>query len=211
MKNEAVTAYGWNCAASPTSCGYVTPLVLKILKRIGARRVLDLGCGNGDLCGQLAAAGYDVVGVELDADGVRIAHQAHPQIPFHNYGVHDDPQLVLRREGERLFDAVVSTEVIEHLYAPHLLPAYASSLLVDNGHLILSTPYHGYVKNLMLSLFNHWDQHHTPLWHGGHIKFWSAATLSRLLQDNHFHVTDFRGAGRLPYLWKSMVITARRS
>jgi len=186
-------------------------MVLKILKRIGARRVLDLGCGNGDLCGQLARAGYDVVGMELDSDGVRIARQAHPEVPFYNYGVHEDPQLLMRREGERPFDAVVSTEVIEHLYAPHMLPTYARNVLVENGHLILSTPYHGYLKNLMLSLFNHWDQHHTPLWHGGHIKFWSAATLSRLLQDGEFHVTAFRGVGRLPYLWKSMVLTARRS
>ena len=186
-------------------------MVLNILRRIGARRVLDLGCGNGELCGQLARAGYDVVGVEVDADGVRIARQAHPQISFHNFGVHDDPQGLLGREGDRPFDAVVSTEVIEHLYAPHLLPAYAGSVLVENGHLIVSTPYHGYVKNLMLSLLNHWDQHHTPLWHGGHIKFWSAATLSRLLQDGGFHVTGFDGVGRLPYLWKSMVLTARRS
>jgi 2-polyprenyl-3-methyl-5-hydroxy-6-metoxy-1,4-benzoquinol methylase len=211
LKNDAVTTYGWESAGSPDSCGYVTPAILKILKRIGARRVLDVGCGNGELCGQLARAGYDVVGVEFDSDGVRIARQAYPQVSFHNYGVHDDPQALLQREGDRLFDAVVSTEVIEHLYAPHLLPTYARSVLVENGHLILSTPYHGYAKNLMLSLFNHWDQHHTPLWHGGHIKFWSAATLTRLLQDNHFHVTGFRGVGRLPYLWKSMVLMARRS
>ena len=186
-------------------------MVLKLLQRTGARRVLDLGCGNGDLCGQLAGAGYDVVGAELDPDGVRIARQAHPQIPFHNFGVHDDPLVLLRREGERPFDAVVSTEVIEHLYAPHLLPAYARSVLVPDGHLIVSTPYHGYVKNLMLSLFNHWDKHHTPLWYGGHIKFWSAATLSRLLEDSHFRVTGFRGVGRLPYLWKSMLLVARKS
>jgi 2-polyprenyl-3-methyl-5-hydroxy-6-metoxy-1,4-benzoquinol methylase len=211
LSNDIVTTYGWDSASSPASCGYVAPMVLKILKRIGARRVLDLGCGNGELCSQLAREGYDVVGVEVSSDGVRIARQAHPGIPFHNFGVHDDPQVLLGRESDRLFDAVVSTEVIEHLYAPHLLPTYARDVLVDDGHLIVSTPYHGYTKNLMLSLFNHWDRHHTPLWHGGHIKFWSAATLSRLLQDNGFHVTGFCGVGRLPYLWKSMILTARKS
>jgi 2-polyprenyl-3-methyl-5-hydroxy-6-metoxy-1,4-benzoquinol methylase len=211
LKQNAVTTYGWDSASAPESSGYIAPLVLKILKRIGAARVLDLGCGNGDLCGQLARAGHDVVGVELDVEGVRIARQAHPKVPFYNYGVHDDPQLLLQRENDHLFDAVVSTEVIEHLYAPHLLPAYAREVLVPHGHLILSTPYHGYAKNLLLSLFNHWDQHHTPLWHGGHIKFWSQATLTRLVEDSQFHVTGFNGVGRLPYLWKSMVITARRS
>ncbi len=184
-------------------------MVLKILQRIGARRVLDLGSGNGDMCGQLAGAGYDVVGVELDADGVRIARQAHPQLAFYNLGVQDDPQPLMQREGGRRFDAVVSTEVIEHLFAPHLLPAFAREVLIPGGHLIVSTPYHGYAKNLMLSLFDHWDRHHTALWHGGHIKFWSAATLSRLLEEQRFEVTGFNGVGRLPYLWKSMVLTAR--
>lgn len=186
-------------------------MVLRLLGTIGARRVLDLGCGNGDLCGQLAAAGYDAVGVELDTEGVQIARQAHPSVPFYNFGVHDDPEALLRREGHRPFDAVVSTEVIEHLYAPHLLPRYARSVLVPGGYILLSTPYHGYLKNLMLSLFNHWDQHHTPLWHGGHIKFWSIATLSRLLEENDFRVTDFRGVGRAPYLWKSMILLGRKS
>jgi 2-polyprenyl-3-methyl-5-hydroxy-6-metoxy-1,4-benzoquinol methylase len=211
LKNDAVTAYGWESASSPQSCGYVAPAVLDILQGLGARRVLDLGCGNGQLCGQLARSGYDVVGAELDAEGVRIARHAHPRVPFHNFGVNDDPQQLLQREGGRPFDAVVSTEVIEHLYAPHLLPAYAHEVLAEKGHLILSTPYHGYVKNLMLSLFDHWDQHHTPLWHGGHIKFWSEATLSQLLRENGFQVTRFRGVGRLPYLWKSMLLVARRT
>jgi 2-polyprenyl-3-methyl-5-hydroxy-6-metoxy-1,4-benzoquinol methylase len=210
LNNEAVTNYGWDSAV-PTSCGYLAPAILKILRARGARRVLDLGCGNGELCGQLAGAGYEVVGVELDAAGVRIARQANPRIPFYNFGVHDDPQALLQQEGGRGFDAVVSTEVIEHLYAPHLLPSYARAVLVGGGQLVVSTPFHGYVKNLMLSIFDHWDRHHTPLWHGGHIKFWSRATLSRLLVEGGFDVTGFDGVGRLPYLWKSMILTARRA
>ena len=209
MNSEAVSAYGWQ-AAAPQSCNYVAPAVLAILRRLGAARVLDLGCGNGELCGQLADAGHDIVGVELDADGVRIAREAHPGLRFYNFGVHHDPQLLLQPEGARPFDAVVSTEVIEHLYAPHLLPAFASRVLIPRGHLIVSTPYHGYLKNLLLSLFDHWDRHHTALWHGGHIKFWSRTTLGRLLTDNGFEITGFCGVGRAPYLWKSMILTARR-
>lgn len=205
-----VDAYGWDSASRPESSNYIAPMVMKILNRTGARRVLDLGCGNGDLCGQLARAGYDVVGVEVDTDGVRIARQTYPQVEFHNFGVQDDPQVLLNLENGHRFDAVVSTEVIEHLFAPHLLPAFAREVLIPQGHLVISTPYHGYAKNLMLSLFDHWDQHHTPLWHGGHIKFWSAATLTRLLEEQQFEVTAFNGVGRLPYLWKSMILTARR-
>lgn len=74
---------------------------------------------------------------------------------------------------------------------------------------MISTPYHGYLKNLALSVFNKWDKHHTPLWHGGHVKFWSRKTLTQLLEANGFKVTEFHGAGRLPWLWKSMILVAK--
>ena len=78
------------------------------------------------------------------------------------------------------------------------------------GQLICSTPYHGYLKNLALSLVNKWDDHHNPLWDGGHIKFFSRDSLTRLLREAGLVNISFRGAGRLPYLWKSMVLAADR-
>ena len=104
---------------------------------------------------------------------------------------------------------MVSTEVIEHLFSPHLLPVFARGMLAPGGVLILTTPYHGYLKNLLLSLFGKWDHHHTALWHGGHVKFWSRATLSTLLEGNGFELIAFHGVGRIPLLWKSMVLVAK--
>ena len=77
------------------------------------------------------------------------------------------------------------------------------------GEIIISTPYHGYLKNLALALSGKLDAHFTALWDGGHIKFFSRNTLETLLVESGFEVTDFIGAGRWPYLWKSMLIKAR--
>jgi 2-polyprenyl-3-methyl-5-hydroxy-6-metoxy-1,4-benzoquinol methylase len=210
LTDPLVSDYGWSTAEAPGSCGYVTPAVLAILRALGVHSVVDLGCGNGQLCAQLRAAGFDAVGVDADEAGIAIARATYPGIPFYQRGFDGDPAQLLHAEGRRCFDAVVSTEVIEHLFSPHLLPRYASGLLPADGYLVMSTPYHGYLKNLMLSVFNKWDHHHTALWHGGHIKFWSIRTLSQLLENSGFRVTRFQGAGRLPLLWKSMIITARR-
>lgn len=120
-----------------------------------------------------------------------------------------DPSELKRRE--HVFDAAISTEVVEHLFAPHLLPRFAREALRPAGYLIVSTPYHGYVKNLVLSMLDKWDFHHGPLWHGGHIKFWSRRTLSLLLEQNGFKVVEFHGVGRLPFLWKSMILVARKT
>ena len=76
------------------------------------------------------------------------------------------------------------------------------------GRLILSTPYHGYLKNVALAVSGRLDAHHTVLWDGGHIKFFSRRTLEEMLRQGGFKPLEFVGAGRLPYLWKSMVISA---
>ena len=203
-----IEAYGWQSNANPQSHGYINPVVLELLLKSRLTKLLDLGCGNGSLCKLLSSHGFDVVGMEPDADGIRIAKQQLPLNSFWQLGVDGDSSLITASEG--LFDAVISTEVVEHLYAPHLLPRFAWQCLKPRGVLIVTTPFHGYLKNLALSLVGKWDHHHTALWHGGHIKFWSRKTLTKLLSDEGFVCEEFFGVGRLPLLWKSMIIVARK-
>ena len=136
-----------------------------------------------------------------------MARGTHPHIRFYLLGAYDEPTPL----HDASYDAVVSTEVIEHLFLPRSLPRFASGVLRPRGHLILSTPYHGYLKNLALSVAGQWDRHFSPLWDGGHIKFWSRATLTQLLSEEGFAVSEFVGTGRLPYLWKSMIVICRKT
>ena len=75
---------------------------------------------------------------------------------------------------------------------------------------IFTTPYHGYWKNVVMALTGKLDAHFTVLWDGGHIKFWSRRTLTRLLEEAGFRVERFVGVGRVPLLWKSMILVARK-
>lgn len=61
----------------------------------------------------------------------------------------------VRAPWER-FDLVVSTEVIEHLYPPELLVRFARESLDPGGRLIVTTPHHGYWKNLALAATGKW-------------------------------------------------------
>jgi len=47
------------------------------------RRCLDVGCGTGHYCGQLAADGFDAVGIDLDAAMITHARRRYPQATFH--------------------------------------------------------------------------------------------------------------------------------
>jgi 2-polyprenyl-3-methyl-5-hydroxy-6-metoxy-1,4-benzoquinol methylase len=185
----------------------LSPFVNKILKLHNLHKIVDLGSGNGYLAGFLQEQGFNVVGFERDKEGVRISSEKYKNIKFYNLGVEDDPRLILRGE---LFDAVVSTEVVEHLYKPSNLLSFANLILKDKGIIILSTPYHGWFKNILISLFNKWDFHHHPNRDGGHIKFWSKKTLTKLLNDYGYDLIEFHGAGRIPFLWKSMILVAKK-
>lgn len=72
----------------------------------------------------------------------------------------------------------------------------------------MSTPYHGYLKNFMISILNKWDAHHFSLVEGGHIKFFSMRTLRTIIERNGFVVKEIKGVGRVPYLWGTMVAVA---
>jgi 2-polyprenyl-6-hydroxyphenyl methylase/3-demethylubiquinone-9 3-methyltransferase len=62
----------------------------------------------------------------------------------------------------------------------------------------------------MLALTGKLDQHFTVLWDHGHIKFWSRKTLTQALEEAGFCEVKFAGAGRAPWFWKSMVMTATK-
>jgi 2-polyprenyl-6-hydroxyphenyl methylase/3-demethylubiquinone-9 3-methyltransferase len=170
-------------------------------------RVLDVGCGNGFTCGAFARRGYQMVGVDLSLSGIESARKAFPECRFEVVSATAD---LLQQLDEPPFDLVISTEVVEHLYDPRSYARACYAALKPGGRFICSTPYHGYLKNLVISLLGRWDCHANPLWDCGHIKLWSRATLSRLLTDAGFANLKFRGAGRIPYLWMTMIMAADR-
>lgn len=171
------------------------------------RKILDVGCGNGWLARILLAEGYDVFGTDASLTGIQQARVSHPDRFFvQNIESNELPE-PLRTVA---FDTIISTEVIEHLYNPASYVQFCKNVLMRHGggELIVSTPYHGYLKYLALAVTGSMDKHLTALWVGGHIKFWSEETITKLLKDQGFTVERIDKAGRFPFLWKSMIVKA---
>jgi 2-polyprenyl-3-methyl-5-hydroxy-6-metoxy-1,4-benzoquinol methylase len=186
---------------------YVEPRVVYWLKSDESiRHVLDAGCGNGNLAGRVAGQGFDVTAFDTSVSGIAQARKAFSGVRFEIASGYDDLRSLLVGP----FDACVTVEVIEHLYDPRQFATRIFDVLRPGGMLIVSTPYHSYIKNLALAATGKMDAHFTALWDGGHIKFWSRATLTHLLEERGFDVVHFEGAGRVPLLWKSMIVVARK-
>ena len=200
--------YGFPDNEPSHAFAYLRAPLLSLLDVNTNKCILDLGCGNGYLVNYLISQGFNAYGTDASEQGIEMARR----INANRFFVQDLSTDALPQELQSLdFDTIISTEVIEHLYDPAAFIRFCKKTLNNRGEIIISTPYHGYLKNLLIGIFNKWDRHFSPTWQGGHIKFWSKDTLSKLLMDAGFDIVAFEGCGRIPYFWKSMIIKARIS
>ena len=208
MSSVPVAQYRYTAARAHPSARYVWPVVDGALPDAATHpRLLDVGSGSGSFAGRLPARGYRVTGFDPAVRGVELAREAFPDA---RWEVGEAAPGVLARLGEAPFDVVTSIEVVEHVYAPREWARCCFEACRPGGVLVCSTPYHGYFKNLALALAGKWPTHLNPLWDCGHIKFFARDQLETLLREAGFVGMKFHGAGRYPYLWKSMIMTARR-
>ena len=162
-----------------------------------------MGCGNGATAHYFASLGYQVVGIDPSESGIRVASEAYPDIVFAAGSAYED---LCASYGQ--FPCVLSLEVVEHCLYPRLVMKTIFDLLEEGGVGIISTPYHGYWKNLALAISGKMDAHYTALWDGGHIKFFSVKTMTQLLLETGFRNIRFLKVGRtIPLLAKSMIVT----
>jgi len=198
--------YGFHSDGPTHNFSYQMDDLIGLIDKDKNQHILDLGCGNGYLVNHLVKLGFNAYGTDASEKGIAIARKTNPDRFF----VQDLSSDALPPELQAIpFDTIITTEVIEHLYNPQAFTDFCKQQLKPGGELIVTTPYHGYLKNLTLSIFNKWDSHMDPLWLGGHIKLWSRKTLTKVLTNSGFAVTQFKGCGRFPYFWKSMIIKAR--
>jgi 3' terminal RNA ribose 2'-O-methyltransferase Hen1 len=121
--------------------------VMAALRASGARRVLDLGCGEGRLLGELVKdhAFSEIVGVDVSARSLEIAAR-RLRVERMNERQRERVRLfqgALTYRDERLagFDAAVLMEVIEHV-EPGRLPALERAVFefAHPTHVVVTTP-----------------------------------------------------------------------
>lgn len=209
---ESISGYNYEDSVLNNSHGFLLPAVKPEVDMLlhnlpeNQRRIFDLGCGNGSVSNWLNQNGWDVTGIDASVEGIAQAQNNYPNITLEHASVYDD---LPERYGQ--FSAVISLEVIEHLYNPRALTQQLYNLLLPGGTAIISTPYHGYWKNLAMAVTGKMDSHYTALWDHGHIKFFSMKTLTTIIEEAGLTVERFHRVGRLPILGKSMIAVIKKT
>ena len=209
MADMSIGGYNYENAEHSHSHDYLLPTVMRLLTDLDVPikkwRIFELGCGNGSTAANLQEIDYEVIGVDPSVEGISQAQIAYPDIQLKVGDCYSD---LAKSYGK--FPIVLSLEVVEHVFLPREFARRVYDLLEEGGVAIISTPFHGYWKNLSLALSGKMDEHYTALWDYGHIKFWSEKTLTQLLLDEGFKSVRFERVGRIKTLAKSMIAVAQK-
>jgi 2-polyprenyl-3-methyl-5-hydroxy-6-metoxy-1,4-benzoquinol methylase len=166
-------------------------------------RILDAGCGRGEFCAFFESLGFRAEGIDISKAAIEYARTHHPGMTFHAGEI---ASFVSQHAGE--FDCVCTSEVIEHLFDVKSYLQASHALLRAGGTLIVTTPFHGLIKNVMID-FTNYAGHYDPT--GQHIRFFDSKSLRRCLQDSGFVIKTITGYGRPWPFWKSFFVICKRA
>ncbi|MBU1178627.1 methyltransferase domain-containing protein [Patescibacteria group bacterium] len=100
-----------------------------------AIKVLDFGCGKGNISLPLGSLGYQVLGVDLDQKSIKAAQTSNT---FAN--VNFQAKDILAAADKCSFDCLIASEVIEHLPDPAAFFTFAQQNLQPGGIIIITVP-----------------------------------------------------------------------
>ncbi|OIO40378.1 hypothetical protein CO154_01925 [Candidatus Pacearchaeota archaeon CG_4_9_14_3_um_filter_31_7] len=167
----------------------------EIFDKILEGKVLDLGCGSGELLKELKEKGFECYGVEMDKNAVEICRKNNLKV------IQGDIQEYIKKINAK-FDVIILSHVLEHLYNPSFVIREISRILADDGVFIIAIPS---ADSLMFNLFkSKWHSIDSPR----HLYLFSTKTLSSLLQkynlaieEKHNYITYTEIAGTLYYFF----------
>lgn len=98
-------------------------------------KVLDVGCGNGNISRYVGAKGHLVTGIDISANAINKAKELTnlPNVKFRNIPAE-------KLDSNDKFDLIICSEVIEHLSIPEQVLTTLKKLLNSNGTLIVTVP-----------------------------------------------------------------------
>lgn len=108
------------------------------LSPLAGKKVADFGCGDGVLTYELYKNEAECYGVDLSDDAIKYAKQKHRSLGSKAFFCVES--CTDTHFNDEFFDAVISSDVIEHLSDPKRLLSEVYRVLKPNGVAIISTP-----------------------------------------------------------------------
>lgn len=188
-------------------------------------KILDIGCGNGNISLALGSLGYNVIGVDIDQASIDTANSRN-KYPNVKFELLDANSFVMSDE----FDGVVCSEVLEHLHKPYELLESIYRILKPGGVFAATVP-NGYgPREMLITRPMQWLGRHNLdkgiiafkklLGYSAktlqssnedltHVQFFSVGGFNRLLKGVGFKALEYQNADFLERIFPFSLFTRR--
>ena len=172
--------------------GYWKPMkswMLEQLEEFNGHKIniYEAGCGNASFTPLLQEYADTLVATDISKSQIEKNSKLHPEIKFQ----FADLQKKLPFENDA-FDLVWCSEVLEHLYFPHIAVEEFHRVLRPGGKLLVTVPFHGRFKNILIALFK-FEEHYDPYY--SHVQFFTEKSLTKVLHKSGFENIKISSCG----------------
>lgn len=166
------------------------------------QKVIDVGCGKGDFVRYLDELGFNAAGLDISIEALRKARSLRASDPYVAASLEEGLPF-----ANGSFGAIFCSEVLEHIFSVHSALSELNRILLSEGLLILTVPYHGVAKNLAIAAFG-FELHFDP--NISHIRFFTRKSLAASLSRSGFEIVALKGIGRRYPFWMSLGVVAKK-
>jgi len=175
---------------------YGKVVVSELERRSGGKgKLLDIGCGRGELLWAARESGWEFEGLDTSDDFLAFGKK--------EFGIEGTPG-TLEDAGfpSESFDAVIMGGVIEHIYDPSTTLREIFRILRPNGWFFFDAPnedglYMVMGNAYMKTLGRDWVVTLAPTFSPYHVQGFNPTSLQKILEINKFQIRDFRMFGEI--------------
>ena len=156
-----------------------------------AKKILEVGCGEGKFSIQLKSEGAELWGLEPDQRSAALAKEKLFKV------ITTTLEEALNELPENYFDVIIFNDVLEHMLHPKENLKLLRSKLNSKGRVVTSIPNFRYIKNLFLVVVKgRWDYTESGILDYTHFRFFTKKSLGLFFQESGFEIETVKGINK---------------
>ncbi|MCL5113968.1 MAG: class I SAM-dependent methyltransferase [Patescibacteria group bacterium] len=180
---------------------------LKIKQFIPKERgisLLDFGCGKGSVLEEILKLNptLKTTGVDVSKQAIKYIKNRIPKQRF--LAISEGKKLPFKTDS---FDFITALDVLEHVYDTELVFSELARILKPGGKILITVPYYGLIKNLIITLFS-FNFVYTP--RTPHIRFYTKRSLLQEIKSAGLNPEKFGYYGRFYPIPRGMFCLAHK-
>lgn len=165
-----------------------------ILRDIGGKKTLNVGCGNGRFINEDFLKKNMVVGLDISMTDLEQAKE------YYHLPLQADMDNGVPLKDKKI-DIVITSEVIEHIVDTDFFLCEINRILKTGGALVLTAPNINTMLSYVMMLFFDMPPYRSARYRSPHVRDFTKRTLQMALEKNGFKIEQYFGTALfLPYI-----------